>query len=106
MDDFRIAITFDAGVATVGVAGDLDAATAPILDEGIRRLDADGAGPVDVVVNLADVPFIDSSGLSVLVATHKRLRDRGGSLAVEGPSATARRLFAIAGLDQVLVVRD
>lgn len=104
MDDFRVDTTSDGPVASVAVGGELDAATAPVLDEAIRKLDRDDLVR-EVTVDLGDVGFIDSSGLSVLVAAHKRLRARGVSLVIDNATPGARRLFAIAGLDTVLTIR-
>lgn len=103
-DDFRISTCVAGCVATLYVAGELDAATAPDLDEQVRRLEAEHPSVTDIVVDLAGLDFIDSAGLSVLVAGHTRLRDRGASLCVTRPSPAARRVFAISGLDAVLTI--
>jgi anti-sigma B factor antagonist len=88
----------------VRVAGELDAATAAELDEAIRRASSDSIR--EVVVDFAGLDFIDSSGLSVLVATHKRLGKAGAELRVVGLQPSVRRVFAIAGLDQVLTIAE
>lgn len=57
------------------VGGELDLATAPLLDEHLRRV-AEVAPPGLVVVDLADVTFVDCSGLRPLLAARNRLRHR------------------------------
>lgn len=105
MDDFRVLTAIDGGVAVLRVTGELDAATAPTLDEYVRRVEAEQRVLDEIVVDIGDVTFIDSSGLSVLVAAHKRLRRDETRLVVVNPTMQARRVFEIAGLHTVLTVR-
>ena len=64
------------GQAVVHVHGEIDLYTAPQLWE---TLDAAIAGtPHELVIDLSDVTFLDSSGLAVLVRAHKRLRPIAG----------------------------
>ena len=102
-DGFRIESSILDRIARLELAGEVDAATAPLLDAKITE--AVGAGVAEVVVACAELGFIDSSGLSVLVASHKRLRGTGCQLVVESPPPAAQRLFEIAGLDRVLDIR-
>lgn len=91
-------------MARLSLHGELDAATAPSLEAAIGS--AIGDGSEQVVVDCSSLDFIDSSGLSVLVANHKRLADRGRELVIESAPPGARRLFEIAGIDRVLNIRD
>jgi anti-sigma B factor antagonist len=54
-------------------------------------------GDVVVLLDLRDVTYIDSGGLSVLLSGVRRLRDRGW-LGVVGPNHNVRRLLEIVGL--------
>ena len=105
VDDFNLTTTVTKGVVTISVTGELDAATAPRLAEHVRQSEGDGS-PDTVVVDLGEVTFIDSSGLSALVAAHKRFRSRGVQFAVQAPSPPVRKLFSISGLDAVLSIAD
>ena len=102
-DGFRIESSTDDGTARLLLTGEVDAATAPLLDAKITE--AAGSGLEEVVVDCGGLAFIDSSGLSVLVTNHKRLREAGLRLVVESPPPTALRLFEISGLDRVLNIR-
>jgi anti-sigma B factor antagonist len=62
------------------VRGELDLYTAPALRD--RVLAAAAEGQRRLVIDLSGVPFMDSSGLGVIVACLKRLRESGGELAV------------------------
>lgn len=103
-DGFRIDTSEDDDGLRLRLTGEVDAATAPLLEARIG--DAVRAGYAQVILDFVDLQFIDSSGLSVLVSNHKRLRDAGGDLVVDSPPAAALRLFEIAGLDRVLTIRN
>jgi anti-sigma B factor antagonist len=85
------------GTETVLVlGGELDPHTAPLLRDQIER--SLGAGRVNLVLDLAGLSFIDSSGLRVIISAHKDTAERGGHLVLRSPSPTARRLLDITGL--------
>lgn len=104
MDEFCVDVSISGPLANVRVAGEIDAATAPGLDESLRKVESETT-LTEIALDFGGVSFIDSSGLSVLVAAHKRLRASGVMLVVTNASPSTRRLFSIAGLDVVLVVR-
>jgi anti-sigma B factor antagonist len=66
-------------------------AMSPALDRRCTRL----------VVDLADVSFMDSSGLRVLVVARNALDDRGAEMVIAGDNDQLRRLFEISGLASV-----
>ena len=73
----EVTTTRDGLVAVVTVAGDVDVETSPKLDAVFAELFSDGARTV--VVDVSDVSFLSSAGLSVLIgaqraATHFELR--------------------------------
>ncbi|HUR17770.1 MAG TPA: STAS domain-containing protein [Acidimicrobiales bacterium] len=103
--DFALTFARDDGAVVVGVAGDLDCATAATLEERLGDLLTD-QGNLTVVLDLADMTFIDSSGLSVLMTAYRHLRKRGGVLSLRRPSPSTRKVFEITGLDRVLPIDD
>lgn len=88
----------------VAIFGEVDAATAPILQEALVGSSPDPGA--ELVVDCAGLEFIDSSGLNVFVANARRLAASGGRLVLVSPPASARRLFEISGLDRVLTIRQ
>lgn len=84
------------------MTGEVDLYTAPQLRERVAWAIEDGASRI--VVDLADVSFMDSSGLGVLIGALRRLRERGGELAVVCGEGPVRRLLAITGLDRLFPV--
>src|SRR6266576_3377633 len=92
----------DDGTFVLGLGGELDVANAPVLKHVLRA--AEARGHPRIVVDLSDVPLIDSTGLSVLVSSHKRLRRDGRALLVVIPEAGLLMKFEIAGLDRLLSI--
>jgi anti-sigma B factor antagonist len=84
----------------VTLSGELDASTATLLYDQLSDLEVEDVQ--HVVLDLAQVSFMDSTGLSVIVTEHKRLRHTGGGLTIFAPPSSVRRLFEITGLDAVL----
>ena len=86
----------------VTLSGELDASTATLLYDQLSDLEVEDVQ--HVVLDLAKVTFMDSTGLSVIVTEHKRMQHSGGSLTIFAPPSSVRRLFEITGLDSVLDV--
>jgi anti-sigma B factor antagonist len=85
------------------LVGEIDAHTAPDLGARLEPLPGDAG---DVIVDVAGIEFIDSSGLRVLIEAHQRAGAAGRRLVIRRPSASVRRLFEISGLSEHLVVAD
>jgi anti-anti-sigma factor len=98
--DERLTITTtidERGWLVLAVAGEIDLATAPQLAACL--VDATGR---DVAVDLSAVTFLDSSGLSALVAGSRAVAEGGHVLRTFGESDTILRVLEISGLDAVL----
>jgi anti-sigma B factor antagonist len=90
------------GIVVLALHGEADLHAAPLLR---TRLDgAIDAGAPGIVVDLSDVPFLDSMALGVLVAGMKRLRATRRQLRLVAPRAEVRRLLELTLLDRVLAV--
>jgi anti-sigma B factor antagonist len=77
----------------------LDATTALDLKEELKVLV--GEGYTQLIVDLTDVPFIDSSGLAALVSGLKRVRESAGTLKIVGLNHQTRTVFTVTLLDRV-----
>src|ERR1700733_15539955 len=103
MREFRLDTIGPSGdCAVLRVTGEVDVYTAPVLRERIRELAALGAVPL--IADLAQVDFLDSTGLGVLVGGLKRLREDGGSLALVITTPRILRIFQITGLTKAFAV--
>lgn len=86
--------------ARVLVAGELDLGTSERLDTALMSALADAD---DVVLDLSSVTFIDSTGLSTILAGVSASQLNGGRLAVSATlAAQPRRLFELTGVEGAL----
>jgi anti-anti-sigma factor len=79
--------------------GELEAANAPAVQASLNDAAAFDA---DLVVDCADLTFIDSSGLAVLVSTQQMLAARGHRLRIVNARAATERVFQVTGLTELL----
>ena len=93
-DEFRVVITRTNQFAVVAVHGHIDLASVPQLD---MALTAASTG-TPVIVDLADVQYIDSVGLAVLGRHRHALERAGSSLRIRNPSPVVRILLRITGM--------
>ncbi len=78
--------------------GDADLAAAPALRQQLAEVDR---SPAWVVLDLAGLDFIDSTGLGVLVGMLRRVRAGGGDVRIAAARPGIERVFAVTGLDQL-----
>ena len=85
------------GQARIAVAGEVDVSCAHELRTAIdAALAAEGAG--DVEVDLAQVPYIDSTGIGVLVGAVQKAADAGVTLRVSNVQRNVRRVLDMLGI--------
>ena len=94
----------DGGVLVVAVAGELDVLSAPQLDDELTRAIASGSSPI--VLDLAGVDFLDSTGLGVIIKAYKSAKDAARSFSVVASSERVVKVFRITGIDKALPLFD
>jgi anti-sigma B factor antagonist len=87
-------------VVRVAAAGEVDSTSAPVLREQIDAVIDSGAP--EFVVDLVQVTFLDSAGLCVLAAAHRRAGERGMRMRVLASSRAVIRPLQITGLWSLL----
>lgn len=101
-DLFQVSVSQQGGAAVVTAVGEVDVSTAPELRQRLREQPEDAL----VVVDLSDVTFLDSTGLGVLVAALKRIRESGAGgelrLVVNRPQVT--KVLEVTGLSGVFSI--
>ncbi|WP_433536846.1 STAS domain-containing protein [Micromonospora sp. CA-249363] len=102
--DFALATRRGRVGTVVEVAGDLDMSTTPQLRDGLLEVVESGARVV--VVDLAAVGFMDSSGLGALVVAYKAMRARDGWLGLAGVQPPVRKVLSITSVDRVIASFD
>jgi anti-sigma B factor antagonist len=86
----------------IGLSGEVDVYSAPILRETIKGLVEDGK--YRIVVDLEKVAFLDSTGLGVLVGGLKRVKHHNGELGIICNQEKILRIFRITGLTKVFPI--
>ena len=95
---FVIGVDRVGGEATVSIGGELDLDGAPRLRECLVQL-ADGPEPPKrIVVDLAELDFIDSTGIGVLIAALRRLQQQGGDMVLRAPKRRIQAVLELTGL--------
>lgn len=92
------------GTEVVNVEGEIDVYTAPQLRELL--IDLVNKKHYQLVVNIDEVEFPDSTGLGVLVGALKRVRDHDGSVALVCTQQRLLTTFKITGLTKVFGIHD
>ncbi len=92
----------EGGRTVVTVTGEIDVYTAPDLRERLNGLVAEGR--YDLVVDLSDLDFLDSTGLGVLVSALKRVRSHDGALRLVCHEDKILKVFRITGLTKVFPI--
>jgi anti-sigma B factor antagonist len=89
------------GVTIIDLSGNL---TIGVSEESLRKtiskLIADGER--SLIINLANVPMIDSSGIGAMIKSYTSVKESGGQIKVLKPPRLARQLLSITGLLSVL----
>lgn len=103
MENNSLKFDFNDGVLRVAIVGEINHHRAVFvrqeIDEKIQEL-----RPQNLVLDLADVPFMDSSGLGLVMGRYQLMKDLGGTLTVANPSAEHKKIFKLAGLNKLVKI--
>lgn len=98
-EHLRVEIRHTGDRAIVALRGELDLASAPLLESEIEGGVPDGGA---LVLDLDDLKFIDSTGLRLILTTHERAIANGQEFAVTKGSEQVQRLLTITGVGEHL----
>lgn len=85
------------------LSGEIDVETSPVLRERVADLFENGVR--ELVIDLRDVTFTDSSAIGSFVVAHKLFAAGGGHLVLSGVRDPTKRVLNVTGLDRVLDIR-
>jgi anti-sigma B factor antagonist len=89
-------------IKILGLSGRFDTQTAPEVNKWMQ--DATSSSPAQVVVDLSDVSFLDSTALSTLVQGLKRSRELKGEVRLCGLHQPVRMIFELTRLDKAFEI--
>ncbi|MER5873205.1 STAS domain-containing protein [Streptomyces sp. NPDC002044] len=87
------------GATVLSVAGELDHHTAPELTRVIQETPF--SPDVPVLIELSELTYCDSTGITVLFSAYHRAREADAPLSLVGLSTDLMHVFRIVGLDQL-----
>jgi anti-sigma B factor antagonist len=97
----RFSVLHDGDTAVLALVGELDLASTAELAASFDDLLGTGA---DIVVDLTDLRFIDSTGMAVLVRAQKAAEANGHRVTLRHPAANVAKTLGLAGLESVFVI--
>jgi anti-sigma B factor antagonist len=100
----RLAARAEGPRHTVVLVGELDLATAPELDAIAERVCSEGAR--ELVLDLRELSFIDSTGLRAILVTRERCEGHGCELFLTPGPPAVERLFDLTGMRSQLRFRE
>ncbi len=92
------------GTQVLDVVGEIDVYTAPRFKEAVNQIL--GTGQKHLVVNMAGITYMDSSGFGILLSATKRLRPEGGTVNLVKCNSAIERILKITRLDTIFNVYD
>ncbi len=102
--DLKITIRKNGTIPVIDLSGEVDAYTSARFREiMIETIESGGAS---LIVSMAAVEYIDSSGLGALVGGLKRASERNGRILVVCSQPQVRKVFEITGLEKVFPLYD
>jgi anti-sigma B factor antagonist len=99
-DDFAVQVTLNGEVVQLLLSGELDMATAPLLEHHLTAAEAYNASTI--LIDLALVTFMDSSGLHSLLRAARRAGERDKRLSFANCPDAVRKVFQLTGTDGLL----
>ncbi|WP_367138486.1 STAS domain-containing protein [Saccharothrix sp. HUAS TT1] len=99
--ELRVRSEVRGGWTVVAVSGELDADTVPVLSDRLEESTGDR-----VVVDLSGVPFMDTTGLSLMLDWHRRLDGGGGQFRMASLQPSVHKLFRLTELTEVMHIHD
>ena len=88
----------------ITITGRLDAATAPVADDAIKKIMEEDCRRV--LFNLNDLEYLSSGGLRVILGVAKQLKRNGGKLALCSHNQFIKEIFEVSGFDSLIPVQD
>ena len=89
----------DFELVTLEVTGRLDSTTAPNLDAVISELSEDVK---ELVFNMAELEYISSAGIRVLLGAYKKMDSNQGVMRIEKANEMVCEIFEMTGLSQMM----
>ena len=91
------------GVPVMDLRGEVDLSTAPLLKEALAGATVNNR---HIIINMAEVTYMDSSGFGTLLAVTRALRPLGGSVHLVACNSGIERMLQITRLNTLFGIHD
>jgi anti-sigma B factor antagonist len=92
------------GAIVVVPTGEVDLTASPVLRNELKKIQGGKPAPGRLIVDLTNVPYMDSSGVATLVEAMQMARKNGTRLVLCGMQSKVKSIFEIARLDTVFAI--
>ena len=99
----KISSNYSGGRLTAYFSGELDQHEARTAMRSLDEL-LDAYLPRDLVLDLGDLKFMDSSGIALMIRLNRRMKATGGRMWIENPAQQPKRVIDAAGIDRLIPV--
>ncbi len=93
----------EGNTTVISLSGSVDVTSALELRSVVQGLLKEGA---NILVDLSEVNFLDSSGLSVFVKAYQISQKVGAQIALTNPQPSVREVFRLTGFEKLLNIAD
>src|SRR5437763_264283 len=94
----------DAEPVPASPVADPDAASSEVLRAALQELADEVSQDGDLVIDLSDVPFLDSAGLGAVISGVRAIRQKGGNVVLRSPRPSVANLLRTTEIDQIVDV--
>lgn len=102
----RLTTRFQGDTLIARLSGELDLHAAPVFRKAIDEALEESPHLRNLILNLQEVTFVDSSGLGALLGRYRILQRRGGQMVAVSLQPRVRKLFEMSGLLKIIKVVD
>ena len=92
----------EAGITILDLSGEIDVGQAPKLREVLMELLENNEGRL--LIDMSDVVYIDSAGLSVLIAANRKAQNLSGMFGLSNPQKPVQQVFKLTRMNKVFQI--
>ena len=91
------------GNMVVKLDGEIDHHSVSEIRDGLDRMIIENK-PKTMILELADIDFMDSSGLGLVLGRYRRLNEIGARVLIKNPGARTEKILVMAGVDKLIKI--
>lgn len=89
------------GILYILLCGELDEHSAVYVRQEMDKV-IQGSGFAQIIIDLSELGFMDSTGIGVLIGRYKKMKERNIPIFISNPSFHAEKIFKMTGLYELM----